>query len=44
MSTSAVDTRKETLVALGLWGLVTGRGWVVKAVEAAIEQEGLRDA
>jgi hypothetical protein len=44
MSTSAVDTRKDILVALGLWGMVTGRGWLVKAVQAALQREGLRDA
>jgi hypothetical protein len=36
--------RKTTLVDLGLWAVTTGRGWLVRAVHAAIEREGLRDA
>jgi hypothetical protein len=37
-------TRKTTLVTLGLWALTTGRGWLVQAVDAAIEREGLLHA
>jgi hypothetical protein len=39
---SRAHRRKAVLVELGLWGLRTGRGWVVKAVEEAIQREGLR--
>jgi len=35
------QTHKSVLVALGLWGVLTGRGWVVRAVEAAIVREVL---
>jgi len=37
-------SRKKTLVDLGLWAVTTGRGWLVRAVRAAIEREGLRNA
>jgi hypothetical protein len=33
--------RKSTLIALGHWAILTGRGWLVRAVHAAIEREGL---
>jgi hypothetical protein len=33
--------RKRTLVDLGQWALVTGRGWLVHAVHAALVREGL---
>jgi hypothetical protein len=36
--------RKDTLIALGLWAMVTGRGWLVRAVRAAIRREGLTHA
>jgi hypothetical protein len=36
--------RKATLVELGYWGLTTGRGWLVHAVHAALQREGLCDA
>jgi diketogulonate reductase-like aldo/keto reductase len=36
--------RKTTLVALGTWAFLTGRGWLVRAVHAALEREGLRHA
>ena len=35
--------RKLLLVELGQWALATGRGRVVRAVEAALVREGLRD-
>jgi hypothetical protein len=35
---------KMDLVALGLWGIMTGRGWVVVAVRAALQREDLRHA
>jgi hypothetical protein len=37
-------TRKTTFVALGLWALTAGRGWLVQAVDAAIEREGQQHA
>jgi len=37
------QARKTLLVGLGQWGITTGRGWLVRAVDAAIEREGLRD-
>ena len=36
--------RKSDLVTLGLWALATGRGWLVRAVHWALEEEGLRHA
>jgi hypothetical protein len=36
--------RKRDLVELGLWAVVTGRGWLVRAVHAALVQEDLRHA
>jgi hypothetical protein len=36
--------RKVTLVALGQWAVLTGCGWLVQAVDASIEREGLRHA
>jgi hypothetical protein len=36
--------RKALLVDLGRWGIETGRGWLVQAVTAALQREGLRDA
>jgi hypothetical protein len=33
--------RKADLVDLGLWALARGRGWLVRAVEAALVREGL---
>jgi hypothetical protein len=41
---SRAHRRKVMLVELGLWGLLTGRGWVVRAAEAAIAREGLQSA
>ena len=43
-SLSCSAQRKLDLIDLGVWGLTTGRGWLVRAVHAAIEREGLRDA
>jgi hypothetical protein len=36
--------RKAMLVALGTWALLTGRGWLVHTVHAALLREGLTDA
>jgi hypothetical protein len=36
--------RKSDLVTLGQWALVLGRGWLVRAVHRALDQEGLRHA
>jgi hypothetical protein len=36
--------RKTLLVTLGHWAILTGRGWLVRAVHAAIEREGLYHA
>ncbi len=36
--------RKHDLVAIGLWALAAGRGWLVRAVQAALVREGLRHA
>jgi hypothetical protein len=36
--------RRRDLVALGLWAVVTDRGWLVRAVEAAIRGQGLGHA
>jgi hypothetical protein len=33
--------RKRQMVFLGLWGLRTGRSWLVKAVQWAIQRERL---
>jgi len=33
--------RKADLVAIGQWAIVTGRGWLVHAVHAALVREGL---
>jgi hypothetical protein len=38
---STTAQRKDDLIAIGLWGVTTGRGWLVRAVEAAFAQEGL---
>ena len=32
---------KAILVDMGLWAMATGRSWLVRAVEAAIQAEGL---
>ena len=37
-------SRKTLLIELGQWAVETRRGWLVRAVDAAIEREGLRDA
>jgi hypothetical protein len=37
-------TRQTTLVTLGVWALTTGRGWLIQAVDVAIQREGLRHA
>jgi hypothetical protein len=42
-SLSCSAQRKSDLLALGVWGLTTGRWWLVRAVHAAIEQEALCD-
>jgi len=42
VSRSLAERRKDRLVTLGLWGLVTGRGRLAKAVEAALQRESLR--
>jgi hypothetical protein len=42
-SLSCSGQRKTDLVALGLWGFTTGRGWLVEAVELALQREGLQD-
>ena len=36
--------RKHDLIDIGQWAIATGRGWVVRAVHAAIRREGLHDA
>jgi hypothetical protein len=36
--------RKSDLVTLSQSALVTGRGWLVRAVHRALDEEGLRDA
>jgi hypothetical protein len=36
--------RKTLLLELGEWAVITGRRWLVQAVHAALEWEGLRDA
>jgi hypothetical protein len=33
--------RKRDLIDFGVWAVCTGRRWLVKAVERAIQQEGL---
>jgi hypothetical protein len=33
--------RKQQLVSLGLWAMNAGEGWLVKAVQRALRQEGL---
>jgi hypothetical protein len=33
--------RKHDLVSLGLWGLYTSRGWMVRQVHRALVREGL---
>jgi hypothetical protein len=43
-SRTSMTRRKADLVALGNWAVDTGRGWLVRAVHAAIECEGLRHA
>jgi hypothetical protein len=40
---NARRVRKRQLVSVGLWALRTGRRWLVKAVDRAIQREGLRD-
>jgi hypothetical protein len=37
------EPRKSVLVDLGSWAVTTSCGWLVRAVHAAIEQEGLQD-
>jgi hypothetical protein len=41
---SSHSQRKRALVALGLWGLATGRGWLVQAIDTALAREDLRGA
>jgi hypothetical protein len=36
--------RKAALVGSGQWAVMTGCGWLVRAVEATLEREGLRNA
>jgi hypothetical protein len=36
--------RKSTLVDLGAWAVLTGRGWLVHLVHRTLEQEELRHA
>ena len=36
--------RKSDLVTLSQSALVTSRGWLVRAVHRALDEEGLRDA
>jgi hypothetical protein len=33
--------RKAQLVQLGVWGMNVGKGWVVRGVQRALQQEGL---
>ena len=40
-STDVHSHRKRTLVQLGLWGVTTGRGWLVHGVHAALQREAL---
>jgi hypothetical protein len=42
-SRASTTSRKADLIALGSWAVITGRRWLVRAVHAAIEREGLRD-
>ncbi len=44
LHSSHASQRKIDLVTLGLWGLATGRRWLVTAVHRALDREGLRDA
>jgi hypothetical protein len=39
----STTTRKADLVALGDWAVTSGRGWLVHAVHAALQREGLCD-
>ena len=41
---NARRVRKRQLVSVELWALRTGRRWLVKAVDRAIQRKGLRDA
>jgi hypothetical protein len=36
--------RKHDLISSGLWALITGRGWMVRAVQAALVRKGLVNA
>jgi hypothetical protein len=36
--------RKAILVALGTWAVITGRRWLVRAVQHTLTREGLRHA
>jgi hypothetical protein len=40
---TATSTRKSLPIELGAWAITTGRGWLVHAVENALEREGLQD-
>jgi hypothetical protein len=42
MAMSKAEVRMLTLIDLGAWAIATGRGWLVKAVEIAVQREGLR--
>jgi hypothetical protein len=41
-TSSATEHRKGILIEIGLWAMATGRGWLVRAVKAALQREGLR--
>jgi hypothetical protein len=32
--------RKQQLISLGLWGLNTNKGWIVRGVQQALQREG----
>ena len=41
LSSPVKSQHKAVLVELGLWGLNTGRPWLIKAVYRALWREGL---
>jgi hypothetical protein len=43
-SCASITQRKADLVAFGNWAVITGRGWLVRAVETALAREGLERA